>query len=124
MEFVSVIKNIVLVAAGGAVGSVCRYGMTLAASHLAVRAEFATMAANILGSFLIGLWIPDSGSRMYLFYTAGVCGGFTTFSTFSSQTMRLFQNGQYALGVLYVAATVIISLIMVWFGWYCRQKFI
>ena len=124
MEHLSVLKNIVLVAVGGAIGSMCRYGMTLAASLLAVRAEFATIAANVLGSFLIGLALPDPDSRLYLFYTAGICGGFTTFSTFSSQTLRLFQNGQYCMGLLYVAATVVISLIMVWCGWYCRQKFI
>lgn len=124
MEHLSVLKNIVLVAVGGAIGSMCRYGMTLAASLLTVRAEFATISANVLGSFLIGLALPDPDSRLYLFYTAGICGGFTTFSTFSSQTLRLFQNGQYCMGLLYVAATVVISLIMVWCGWYCRQKFI
>ena len=113
-----------MVAAGGALGSAARYGMSLLASQLFVRAEIATLAVNVLGSFLIGLAVPDSKSQFTLFYTVGVCGGFTTFSTFSSQTMRMIHDGHCAAGLMYVAASVVLSLVMVWCGWWVRQKFL
>ena len=113
-----------MVAAGGALGSAARYGLTLLASQLLVRAEIATLTANVLGSFLIGLAVPDAKSQFTLFYMVGVCGGFTTFSTFSSQTMRMLHDGHFAMGLLYVIASVVISLVMVWCGWWCRNKFL
>lgn len=116
------IKNFLLVAAGGAVGSMMRYSMTLLGAYLSVSGEWPTLLANVIGSFLIGLAIPGSNNTYLLFYTVGLCGGFTTYSTFSLQTLRLLYDGQYILGLLYILGTTILSLIMVGLGWYCRQK--
>lgn len=116
------IRNIIWVAIGGALGSIGRYALTVLASQLAVRPEWATIVANILGSFLIGLTLPLARSEYQLFYTVGLCGGFTTFSTFSAQAMRMLHDGQYALGLLYMLATTSLSLAMVSLGWYCRQR--
>lgn len=119
---VAMIKNILLVAAGGALGSAGRYGLTLLASQLQLRAEWATFAANVLGSLLIGLFLCGPKSEYFLFYTVGICGGFTTFSTFSAQSLRLLHDGQYAWALLYIVGNIAVSLAMVALGWYCRQK--
>ena len=116
------IKNMIIIAAGGALGSMARYALTLLSSQLLIRAEWATLAANVCGSFLIGLILPNAKSEYFLFCTVGVCGGFTTFSTFSSQAMHMLHNGQYAMGLLYITGTTFLSLAMVALGWYCRQK--
>ena len=116
------LKNFLFIAAGGALGSMCRYALTLLATHLLVRAEWATFAANVCGSFLIGLALSCAKSEYFLFYTVGVCGGFTTFSTFSSQAMRLLHDGEYAGAALYIFGSTAISIGMVALGWYCRQK--
>ena len=116
------IKDLILTAAGGALGSIGRYAMTLLASQMLVRTEWATFAVNVLGSFLIGLILPDAKSGYMLFFSVGVCGGFTTFSTFSAQSMRLLHDGQYLTGLAYILGTVLVSLAMVALGWYCRQK--
>lgn len=116
------VKNFLLIAAGGALGSMARYGFTLLASHLLVRGEWATFAANACGSFLIGLFLHFAGSEYLLFWTVGICGGFTTFSTFSSQTLQLMHEGQYLWGVMYMLGTMAVSLSMVALGWYCQQK--
>ena len=116
------VKNMLLIALGGALGSMGRYALTLLASQLSVRAEWATVVANVCGSFLIGLVLPCIKSEYYLFWTVGICGGFTTFSTFSSQAMRLLHDGQHTWALLYILGSVIISLCMVALGWYCQQK--
>ena len=120
--FYTMLKNFLVIALGGALGSMGRYALTVLGSHLAVRGEWTTLAANLCGSFLIGLAMPGARSEFYLFFTVGVCGGFTTYSTFSSQAMRLLHDGQYGTGLLYVLATTVLSLFMVWCGWYCRQR--
>lgn len=107
---------------GGALGSMGRYALTVLGSQLSVRAEWATLAANLCGSFLIGLAMPGARNEFYLFLTVGVCGGFTTYSSFSSQALQLLRDGQYGTGLLYILATTVLSLLMVGCGWYCRQR--
>lgn len=116
------LKNLLLIAAGGALGSLGRYSLTLLAAQLSVAGEWATVAANILGSFLIGLALPGAASPDALFYSVGLCGGFTTFSTFSLQAVRLLRDGQYLPALLYIFGTLAVSLAMVAFGCWCRQK--
>lgn len=116
------IKNMMIIAAGGALGSLARYALTLLSSQLLIRAEWATFAANICGAFLIGLITPDAASEYFLFFAVGICGGFTTFSTFSSQAAQMLHQGQYVMALLYMAGTTVLSLAMVALGWYCRHK--
>ncbi|MCH5173476.1 MAG: fluoride efflux transporter CrcB [Bacteroidales bacterium] len=116
------VKELMLIAAGGALGSIGRYSLSLLASQLLIGAEWATLAANVAGSFLIGLAMPGASSQAALFYTVGLCGGFTTFSTFSSQSLHLLHDGRYLAAVLYMSGTMVLSLAMVALGWYCRQR--
>lgn len=101
------------VALGGAIGSVLRFvGVQV------VGAPLATLVVNILGSFAIGMVfvLIDSRSGWQLFLMTGVLGGYTTFSAFSLDALKLMQTGQYLHALAYVLGTVALSLIAVALG--------
>lgn len=118
------IKSLLLVGAGGALGSIARYAVSLLFAHFAICSHWATMLVNVVGSLLIGLAIPLLSNGAHLFAVVGFCGGFTTFSTFSSQALHLFESGERLSAVVYVAASVILSVLMVLLGMYIAEKFI
>ena len=101
------------VALGGALGSVLRY---LTVSW--VGAPTATALVNVAGSFVMGVLFVMLSSRMHLapLLMTGVLGGFTTFSAFSLDALKLYQSGQTATALAYVAASVVISLFAVALG--------
>lgn len=100
--------NFLTVGAGGALGAMLRYGLTLILSGQPV---IATLAANVVGSFFIGLAMGSVQGRFLLFLTVGLCGGFTTFSTFSAQTVGLIQGGNYLPALGYAVGSVILCLL-------------
>lgn len=105
-------QTLPLIALGGAIGSVLRYLMVGA-----IGAPLGVAAVNVLGSFLIGVLfvlLPREGGQLFLM--TGVLGGFTTFSAFSLDTLKLVEGGQPLLAVVYVLASVILSLIAVALG--------
>jgi CrcB protein len=115
------------VAAGGALGSLARFWMTGAVTSLTgPRFPYGTLLINILGSFVIGLvaGLTLTPARMgmhpdmRIFLMVGVCGGFTTFSAFSLQTLELIQTGDTVPALLYVIASVVLCVLVVWFGWW------
>ena len=111
--------NILLVAAGGAAGSVARYLTVLAGARLVPGFPAGVMVANVLGSFLIGvLFVVLSGSRAALspLLIAGFLGGYTTFSTFSLDALRLWEAGQGLAAAAYVLGSVGLSLAAVGLG--------
>ena len=118
------IKNILLVGAGGALGSIMRYLISTLFAHFAICSEWAIFSVNVIGSFLIGMLMPLLGNTSSLFLIAGFCGGFTTFSTFSSQALHLFQSGQRITAFIYILASVVISVISVFLGLYFAEKFL
>lgn len=114
-----------VVAAGGAIGAVARFWF--AAFMVAVAGPtfpWGTLIINIVGSFVIGLlasWTESSGiihisHNMALFTMVGICGGFTTFSSFSLQTLDLVRGKQVLRAVGYVVSSVILCLAGVWAG--------
>ena len=129
------VKDLLLVFLGGGVGSVLRYLLACIVPWLIrslgngqPRAEaasplfpWATFAANLLGCFLLGLFCalllrchwPQSAR---LFLVVGLCGGFTTFSTFSNETLQLLLGGHTAVAVLYVVSSLLAGGVMVWAG--------
>ena len=117
------IKNILLVGTGGALGSIVRYLITCIFTHFAICSELATLSINILGSFIIGLLIPASSNTLYLLAAVGFCGGFTTFSTFSAQALQMLQNGQRISSIIYIIASVLISIAFVFMGFYLSEKY-
>lgn len=115
--------NFLMVGLGGAAGSMLRYGVTLIGTALHLSGNIATFAVNILGSFLIGLLTGccKDGSLLLLL-TVGLCGGFTTFSTFSLQNVRMLQDGKILAAVIYILATVIVCIFMAWLGYRFGQS--
>ncbi len=101
------------VAIGGAIGSVLRY-LTVAAFG----APWAVVAVNVLGSFVMGMLFVVLATRAALspLLLAGVLGGFTTFSAFSLDALKLWQSGQAVQAVLYVGLSVGLSLLAVALG--------
>lgn len=95
------------VALGGAIGSVLRYG-TVAA----IGAPWGTLVVNVLGSFVMGVFYILLTARAGLspLLMAGILGGFTTFSAFSLDTLKLWQAGQVLPALAYVGASMILSL--------------
>jgi len=115
--------SLISVAAGGAIGASIRYGVSL---WLAPASKFplSTLTVNLLGCFIAGVIAtlllskaPSSVNAQLLIVT-GVLGGFTTFSAFSLDTLRLFESGQNALAVVNVIANVCGSLLAVFCGWW------
>ena len=112
------IRNILLVALGGAIGSVCRYllsGLNVASW------PWGTFIVNILGSLLIGflLGLVSKGivsPDMKLLLVTGFCGGFTTFSTFANESFGMMKAGDALQMALYVGASVVIGILAVWAG--------
>ena len=121
---IKMIRSLLLVGAGGALGSVARYAVSMLFAHYAICSHWATMLVNVVGSFLIGLSIPLFSNGGYLFAVVGFCGGFTTFSTFSSQAVQLFQQGERLTAAAYVAASVVVSVLMVLLGMFVAGKFV
>jgi CrcB protein len=78
---------------------------------------------NLAGSFLLGLFIATAGTRVsvsqesHAFVSIGLLGGFTTFSTFSHQTLSLWQAEQFAFAGLNVVLNVVLGLSAAWLGW-------
>lgn len=120
----NIMKELLLVGAGGALGSMARYLVTLLFTCFAVCSEWAIIAVNVIGSFLIGVLMAMADNNAYLFMTVGFCGGFTTFSTFSAQALQLLQGGQRLAAVCYIAVSVIAAVFSVLLGIYCGGKLI
>lgn len=109
------------VALGGAIGSVARalVGRALPPGAL----PWGTLTVNIAGSLLIGwlmgrlLPLHESDLRAHNFWVVGICGGFTTFSTFSWQTLEQMQKGHWGAAAANVVLSVILCLGATWAGW-------
>lgn len=108
------------IALGSALGGVARYACsTLVAQAVGGGFPWGTLVVNVVGSFVIGLFAtapaglsPDAR----LFITVGLCGGYTTFSSFSLQTLDLLRSGQTAAALGNIAGSVALCLLAVWAG--------
>jgi CrcB protein len=122
---------VLAIAAGGAVGSVARYGaMIWLGRWLGTGFPYGTLAVNVVGGLVMGAlieamalaWSPSETMRAFL--TVGILGGFTTFSTFSLDAWYLIQRGDVALGALYIGASVVLSIGGLVAGLYLTRVFI
>ena len=118
------IKSLLLVGTGGALGCIARYAVSMLFAHFAISGHWATLLVNVVGSFLIGLAIPLLSNGAHLFAVVGFCGGFTTFSTFSSQAVQLFQAGERVTAAVYIAASLVVSIALVLLGMYVAGKLV
>lgn len=112
------IKNFLLIGLGGALGSILRYGTGMVIGNRVF--PLATFIINITGSFVIGLVIAYSlknewfSQHWKLFLATGICGGFTTFSTFSLENIELLQQGKWSLFALYSIGSLALGILSAW----------
>lgn len=114
-------QALLLVFVGGGIGSLCRYGIARWMAPWSQEFPWATMTANVVSCVILGLtvgWVikHQSTGSLTFFIITGFCGGFSTFSTFSYDTLRLLENAQYVEAMLYVGGSVLLCLICVFIG--------
>ena len=122
------------VAIGGALGSVARFWINgLVAGKFGETFPWGTIAINVTGSFVIGVIAAltisegrmDSQSRVFAtqFLMVGICGGYTTFSSFSLQTLNLLREREWLYAGGNVILSVVLCMIAVWLGWLLGSMF-
>ncbi len=122
--------NLSLVFVGGGIGAVARYWMQgIMYRFMSGVLPYGTIAVNVLGCFMIGLLMTGMEERfmvnpsLRIFITIGILGGFTTFSSFSFETIALFQDGEIFFGMLNVLASVVICLSATYVGVFIGKLF-
>ena len=119
------IRMFLIVALGGALGTAARYGLSgLVANTIGQTFPWGTLIVNVSGCFVIGLFAaltgPDGrilvGGGTRQFVMTGLCGGYTTFSSFSLQTLNLMNDGEWLYAAGNVTASVALCMLFVWLG--------
>ena len=118
-------EKIIFVAIGGAAGAVCRYLLGL----INVRIDFPviTLTINLIGAIAIGFITAlvagkNISENINLLLKTGFCGGFTTFSTFSLETLTLLECGRTLAGVVYSMLSLVLCVAGVWLGQYAAHS--
>ena len=113
------LKNLLYIMLGGAVGSALRYLTNLACQSIHwLGMPWGTLSVNVIGCFLLGILIglgeryTSFPKEVYLMLTVGLCGSFTTFSTFASDFFRLQYAGQFLLALAYLITSVTLGFAM------------
>ena len=111
--------NMIFVGIGGAIGAMLRYGISM----IPVKTDFPvlTLITNVLGAFAIGLIVAmakkyNLPNNVVLMLKTGVCGGFTTFSTFSLEAYNLMDGGKAAMGIVYAVLSLVLCVTAVFLG--------
>ena len=119
-------KHLLLIAVGGAAGSLCRYGLVNVINKANETREslamfpIGTLSVNVIGSFCIGIMYVLIAEKLSLhpdwrnIAMVGFLGAFTTFSTFSLEAINLLENGQLANAVAYVVSSVVVCILAAW----------
>ena len=118
------IRNIIAVGAGSFIGGIARYLVSLAMKGISKGFPWTTLLVNLLGCLTIGLlWgflsrNASESTSWGLFLTVGLCGGFTTFSTFSKEALTMLQTGQIWGFASYIAISILAGIALVALGYY------
>ena len=120
--------NSILVFLGGGIGATARYGLQGLVYRIAGAGfPYGTLVVNVLGSFFIGFLMALFEERfivnpsLRVFLTIGLLGGFTTFSSFSYETIALFRDGSYFPALVNVTTSVLVCLGATWLGIICGK---
>ena len=115
---IELLKNILIVGVGSFLGGSARYLVSFLLKGYNTSFPWATLIVNLLGCFAIGLLcgylLKTNNEQNFIstFFVYGICGGFTTFSTFSKETFLMIQCGNYLNAFIYVAISIIIGLLL------------
>ncbi|ARN75779.1 fluoride efflux transporter CrcB [Oceanicoccus sagamiensis] len=125
--------HLLMIAAGGAAGALCRYGLVNWINGFAHSKTqwgsfpLGTLSVNVIGSFAIGIMYVLIAERMALHADwrnvaiIGFLGAFTTFSTFSLETITLLENGQFGHALIYIVSSLMICIIAAWLAIYLTR---
>ena len=116
-------KAFLFVFLGSGIGGVLRYGISLVfAPTTLIKFPWPTLIANIVAAFLVGFFYSIAAQKTWLdknyllLLTTGLCGGLSTFSTFSFETLKLWQGQQYGMSILYVGLSIVTCLVFTFIG--------
>ena len=122
-------KAILIIGTGGFIGSVLRYLLSAVIHNKFISAfPYGTLSVNIIGCFVIGLILAlaekgNINADYRIFLVTGMCGGFTTFSAFSAETLGLFRTGETIQGFVYIAASVVLGVLATLLGFTLAKMF-
>ena len=124
------LRNILIVGIGSFLGGVLRYLISIVMKNYCSQGfPWATLMVNLLGCLLIGLLFglfnrySSINNVWCLLFTTGLCGGFTTFSTFANESVQMLQQGNTAGFLGYVAASIVLGFLLVALGYWLVSKF-
>lgn len=110
-------KNFLAVALGGALGACLRYGIVLLCQFVNFNGVLSILLINAIGSLALGVITGVCPpSTFQLFLSMGLCGAFTTFSTYSVQSVTLIQGGKIGAAILYMLGSVLVCVVFAWLG--------
>ena len=117
-------KQLLIVGLGGFIGSIARFMVSKLNLYWTLFSiPFGTLTVNVLGSFIIGFIVGVSSKSeiispgLRLFLMVGICGGFTTFSSFTLENFTLMQNGQFASVLMYTGLSIFLGFVAVYLGY-------
>lgn len=113
-------NNLLLVFLGGGIGSVARYGISeLVRTNFKTNFPIATLCSNVLSCIILAIVVATLSSKMEpgmkTFILVGICGGFSTFSTFSYETVELMRSGNMMFALLNILISVSVCVALIWF---------
>jgi CrcB protein len=121
-------KNIILVFLGAGFGGVLRYAIGNIIKWNGTNFPWATFVVNIIGSFLIGIILAYSlknetfTTNYKLLLTTGICGGFTTFSALSAESLQLIKQGNWMLALAYIICSIVLGIVACGIGFQMIEK--
>ena len=117
------LKQILLVGLGGAIGSIFRFLTSLFAAKYAVSSfPLGTFIANVLGCLILGVCVgmygknPTENENLRLLFVTGFCGGYTTFSTFAAENIQMLQQQNYTMLIIYTVISLLLGFLAVALG--------
>ena len=124
-------KQLILVFLGGGIGTVLRFIISKLIPHNDSGFPWSTFSANLIGCFIIGLisgyffkTSSTNQSDIILFATVGICGGFTTFSTFAYENINFLKSGDFIFFISYTLGSLILGILMVYLGLTLNKYFL